>query len=153
MIYYDNDKRRQKDIVVVNVDIKNILSGQFKVDSEFRKVHLILYLFFSLTWHSSPCNITYIFILVDFRNVPNLEIYSNLNIQVPHISLIGGESEDPGEFLPLGAGQVVLQVEHGLLPVSVRGLGGRGEANPLVTVRELDIEERHECLQSKWVQY
>ena len=83
---------------------------------------------------------------MDFRNVPNLEIYSNLNIQVPHISLIGGESEDPREFLPLGAGQVVLQVEHGLLPVGVGSLGCRGEANPLVAVGELDIEERHQGL-------
>ena len=73
----------------------------------------------------------------------NLKIYSNLDIQVPHIPLIGGEPEDPREFLPLGAGEVVLQVEHGLLPVGVGSLGSRGEANSLVAVRELNVEESY----------
>ena len=77
------------------------------------------------------------------RYIPNLEIDSDLNIQVPHIPLVGRETEDSREFLPLGAGEVVLQVEHGLLPVGVGSLGSRGEPNPLVTVRELDIEEGH----------
>ena len=85
------------------------------------------------------------------RSVPNLEIYSNLNIQVPDIPLVGRETEDSREFLPLCAGKVVLQVEHGLLPVGVGRLGGGGEADSLVTVGELDIEERHECLQSNSV--
>merc|ERR1719436_190758 len=81
-------------------------------------------------------------VLVDLTQFA-LEIYSDLNIQVPHVSLIGRETEDSRELLALGAGQIVLQVEHGLLPVGVGRLGGRGEANPLVTVGELDIEEGH----------
>ena len=72
-----------------------------------------------------------------------LKVYCDLNIEISDIPLVGGETEDPSDLLPLGAGEVVLQVEHGLLPVGVGRLGGRGEPNPLVTVRELDIEEGH----------
>ena len=47
------------------------------------------------------------------------------------------------------ARDVVLEVEDGLLPVRVGRLGGGGEADALVAHAELDVEERHEGLQSK----
>ena len=47
------------------------------------------------------------------------------------------------------ARDVVLEVEDCLLPVRVGRLGGGGEADALVAHAELDVEERHEGLQSK----
>merc|ERR550539_64003 len=88
----------------------------------------------------------FIFVLLLHLTEFALEINSDLDIQVPHVPLIGRETEDSRELLALGAGEVVLQVEHGLLPVGVGSLRGRGEANPLVAVGELDIEEGHQGL-------
>ena len=70
-----------------------------------------------------------------------LEVYCNFNIEVPDIPLVGLETEHSRELLPLGAGEIVLQVEHRLFPVSVRSLWGCGEANPLVAVGELNVKK------------
>ena len=51
------------------------------------------------------------------------------------------------QLVYLLAGDVVLEVEDGLLPVRVGRLGRGREAHPLVAHAELDVEERHQGLQ------
>ena len=47
-------------------------------------------------------------------------------------------------------GQIVLQVKHGLLPVRVRRLRGRGEPDLLVAVGKLNVEKCNESLNWQW---
>ena len=75
------------------------------------------------------------------------EVDVNLEVEVPLVPLVGLHSEDAKDFLSLLAGDVVFQVEDGLLPVGVGSLGGSGEANAFVAFGELDVEEGHESLQ------
>ena len=72
-----------------------------------------------------------------------LEVNINFDVEIPDIPGVGLQPEHAVDLLPLGAGEVVLQVEYGLLPVSVGGLGGGGEAHPLVAVSELHVEESY----------
>ena len=67
----------------------------------------------------------------------------NLKVEVTNIASVWLHAELPVDLVALADLDLLIQVEHGLLPVGVGSLGGSGEANPLVTVRELDIEERH----------
>ena len=75
------------------------------------------------------------------------EVDVDLKVEVPLVPLVGLHSEDAENFFPLLAGDVVFQVEDGLLPVGVGSLGGSGEANAFVAFGELDVEEGHESLQ------
>ena len=78
-------------------------------------------------------------------NLTQLSLVVNIDfdIQVSDIPFIWLKLEHPIKLLPLGAGEVVLQIEHRLLPVCVGRLRGRGEANSLVAVRELNVEESY----------
>ena len=78
-----------------------------------------------------------------FITIEYLEVNINFNVKIPDISGVWLESEDPVQLLSLSAGEIVLQVEDGLLPVGVGGLRGGGEPNPLVAVGELHVEERN----------
>ena len=88
------------------------------------------------------------FILVMLHNLTqfSLKVDINLNVQVSDVPGVGLESEHAEDLLPLGAGEVVLQVEHGLLPVGVRSVWGRGESNSFVTVSEFNVEKCHQGL-------
>ena len=77
-----------------------------------------------------------------------LEVNINFDVQIPDIPGVGLQPEHAIDLLPLGAGEVFLQVEHGLFPVSVGGLGCCGEPNSLVAVSELHVEESDESLQN-----
>ena len=91
-----------------------------------------------------------------------LEIHINLDVQVADIAVIWLESEytvhlfslkktklkpwASWDHLYLGTGEVFLQVENGLLPMCIGGFWGGGEANSLVAVGELNVEEGYERL-------
>ena len=76
----------------------------------------------------------------------SLEVHVNLNVQVSHVPGVGLESEHSEDLLPLGAGEVVLQVEHRLFPVGVRSIWRGGESNSFVTMSELYVEICHQSL-------
>ena len=71
----------------------------------------------------------------------SLEVDADLNIQVPSVPWIGSQLEDALNLFSLGAGEVILQVEDCLFPMSVRSLWCGGEANSLVTMSKLNGEE------------
>ena len=75
-----------------------------------------------------------------------LKVNINFNVQISDISCIWFQLEHSIDLLPLGAGEVVLQIEHNLLPVRVWSLRGRGETHSFVTMSKLDVEERHQSL-------
>ncbi len=78
-----------------------------------------------------------------------LEGHVNAEVQVTLIPGVWLHPEDAiNSFTPL-AGDVVLQIEDGLLPVGVRGFRGGGEANALVAFGELDIEECDKSLNNE----
>lgn len=75
-----------------------------------------------------------------------VKVDGNVKVHVPLVSVVGGHGKGALDLLALLARYVVLQVEHSLFPVSVGGLGSRGETDPLVAVGELNVEERHQGL-------
>ena len=83
--------------------------------------------------------------LFEFAQFP-AEVDVDLEVEVTLVAVVGLHAELPEEFLALLASDVVLQVEDGLLPVSVRRFGGRREPDSLVAFGELDVEERHQSL-------
>ena len=76
----------------------------------------------------------------------SLEVHVDLDVEVPHVPGVGFESEHAEDLLPLGAGEVVLQVENSLFPVGVRSIWRGGESDSFVTVSELNVEECHQSL-------
>ena len=90
-------------------------------------------------------------VLVLFRQRTKFspEVNVDLEVEVTLVAHVRLHSENAENFLALLAGDVVLKVEDGLLPVSVGGLGGGGESDPLVTLGELDVEKGHEGLELK----
>ena len=80
-----------------------------------------------------------------------MKVDADLNIQVPDVSWIWLELENALNLLSPGTGEVILEVEYCLFPMSVGSLGGRGEANSLVTMGELNVEERYQSLSIKRV--
>jgi len=75
-----------------------------------------------------------------------VEFNLDVEVHVPVVPLVGDHLEGSLHLLTLLAGQVVVQVEHSLLPVSVGCLWGCGETNSLVTVGKLNVEESHKGL-------
>ena len=61
-------------------------------------------------------------VFVDGAELP-VEIDLDLEVEVPDVPLVGLHGEDSGHLVPLLAGQVVVQVEHRLLPVGVPAWG------------------------------
>lgn len=81
-------------------------------------------------------------LLAQLAELP-VEFYVYLEIEVALVAVVGLHAKVAGKFFVLFAGDVVLQVEHGLFPVSIRCLGGSGETDSLMTLRKLNLEERH----------
>lgn len=75
------------------------------------------------------------------------EVDVDFEVKVSLVSVVGLHFEYAEDLLALLAGNVVVQVEDGLLPVSVRCLRGSGEADALVAFREFNVEERHQGLE------
>ena len=75
-----------------------------------------------------------------------LKVNINFNVQISDIFSIWFQLEHSIDLLPLGACEVVLQIEHNLLPVRVWSLWGRGETHSFVTMSKLDVEECHQSL-------
>ncbi len=76
--------------------------------------------------------------------LPESNVY--LEVQVSLVPVIWPHAEGAEDLFTLLAGDVVLQVEDGLLPVGVGSLRGGGEAHALVAAGELDVEEGDEGL-------
>jgi hypothetical protein len=74
------------------------------------------------------------------------EVDLDTEVHVPLVPVVGDHLEGASDLLTLLAGQVVIQVEHSLLPVSVWSFRGCGESNSLVAVSKLNVEESHKCL-------
>lgn len=75
-----------------------------------------------------------------------VEVDVDLEVEVALVAEVGPHPEDAKDLLALLGGDVVLQVEDGLLPVRVGSLRRCGEADPLVAFGELDVEEGHQGL-------
>ncbi|KAJ8527501.1 hypothetical protein ON010_g14762 [Phytophthora cinnamomi] len=78
------------------------------------------------------------------RGAGAVEAHIDVNVQVARVGRVRLASELALNDLAGAAGQLALQVEHGLLPVRVLGLGARGEAELLVRGREGAVEVGHE---------
>ena len=52
------------------------------------------------------------------------EVDFDLEVEVPLVAIVGLHGEHAVELLALLAGDVIFQIKHGLLPVSVGGFGG-----------------------------
>jgi len=70
------------------------------------------------------------------------EFKRDLEIKVPVVPFIGLHRELSDDLLAIFDGEVLVEVEDCLLPVSVASLWGGGEACPLVAFGELNVEER-----------
>lgn len=75
-----------------------------------------------------------------------LEVDLQLEVEIPLVPVIGLHLEDPVEFLSLLARDGILQVEDGLLPMGVGGLGRGAETHALVALGKLDVEEGYQSL-------
>jgi hypothetical protein len=69
-----------------------------------------------------------------------LHLIINRNIQISPIILVGPAAQLAAHGLPSFHGQDVGEVEDGLLPVGVLGVGSGAEADGLVAGGELDVE-------------
>ena len=87
------------------------------------------------------CLSHFVLIVLDNLAELSLEVDTDLQVQVPDIPRVWLELEDALYLLALGAREVVLKIEDGLLPVGVGSLGCRGEADSLVTMSELNGKE------------
>jgi len=69
-----------------------------------------------------------------------VELVVNGDVEITVVLLAGLVLEDTGDGLTLLDCQHILQVEDGLLPVSVLCVGSGGELDGLVAAGELDVE-------------
>lgn len=76
--------------------------------------------------------------------VAGLEVVVNLNVEVATVLVVGPDVELALDLLAVLDGEDVLDVEDGLLPVGVLGVGAGGEADGLVASGEVDVEPRDE---------
>lgn len=73
------------------------------------------------------------------RELP-FELDGHCEVEISVVPLIGLHYELANNFFARLDGEVIIEVEYSLFPVSVPGLGGSGEASALVALCELDIE-------------
>ena len=78
--------------------------------------------------------------LVDVALTHTIEIDLDLKVEVADVSGVWLHAEHPGHLIPLLAGQVVVEVEHCLLPVGFLCIRSSGEAHPLVTLGEGNVK-------------
>lgn len=74
------------------------------------------------------------------RGVRGLEAVLHLDVEVAAVLVVGADVELALDLLALGDGEDVLEVEDGLLPVRVLGVGAGREADGLVAGREVNVE-------------
>jgi len=74
--------------------------------------------------------------------VVRLELVVDLDVEVAAVLVIGLDEELAGDLLTLLDGEDVLEVEDGLLPVGVLGVGAGREADRLVARGEVDVKPR-----------
>lgn len=74
------------------------------------------------------------------------EVDLNHEVEIPRVPRVGPHRERPAYLLALFNRHVVLEIEHGLFPVSIRGFRGRAETDPLVALGKLHVEESYQCL-------
>jgi hypothetical protein len=87
-------------------------------------------------------------VLVGFSQFAQLavEVNRHLKVEVTVVARVGTHCEIACDHLTLLHCDIVLEVEHGLLPVGVGGLGRCAEANAHVALGELDVEKGHQSL-------
>ena len=69
------------------------------------------------------------------------ELNLNLKVEVTNIASVWLHAELPADLVALVAVDLLIQVEHGLLPVGGLGVWGGGEGHLVVALGELDVEE------------
>jgi hypothetical protein len=74
--------------------------------------------------------------------VVGLSLVLETNVEVAGVVLVGGAREHALDLLAGLDGENVLEVENGLLPVCVFGVGTGGELDGLVAGGELDVKPR-----------
>jgi hypothetical protein len=75
-----------------------------------------------------------------------LEADFDIKIQISVVACIGLHGEHPENlFVPFDR-QIIIQVKHGLLPVSVRRVWRRAESHALVAFREFNSEKCHQSV-------
>lgn len=87
-------------------------------------------------------------VLVLLRHFAQLtaEIDVDFEVHVTLVSFVWLHPEHPVDFLSFLGRDCVLHVENSLFPVRVGSLGCCGETDSLVTLGELDVEERYQSL-------
>lgn len=73
-----------------------------------------------------------------------LETVLDLDVEIAAVLLVGPVVQGALDLLALLDGKDVLQVEHGLLPVSVLCVRASGEADGLVAGAEVNVEPGHQ---------
>lgn len=89
--------------------------------------------------HSVPVGLVHITQLA-------LKVKVDDEVEVTSVPRVRLHAERAAYLFALLHRHVVLEVEHGLLPVGVGSFGGCAEADALVALRELHVEERDERL-------
>merc|ERR1739838_357561 len=82
-------------------------------------------------------------VFVHFRELA-FEVEMDVEIEISLVPIIGSGGKCSVQFLSFLHGQVVVEVEDRLLPVSVRTFWAGGKSNSLVAVSELDVKETHQ---------
>ncbi len=71
-----------------------------------------------------------------------MKVDIDLEIEVALVPVVGPHAEEARDFFALLSRDIVLKVENSLLPVGVRRLRSSRETHALVTLGELNVEER-----------
>lgn len=72
------------------------------------------------------------------------EVQVDVEVKIPLVSFVRTRSESAVQFFSFLHGEVVVEVEDRLLPMSVRTFGAGREPDSFVAVGEFDIEETHQ---------
>jgi len=84
-------------------------------------------------------------IFVHFRELAS-EVEVNVEVKISLIPFVGARSERSVQFFALLHGQVIVEVEHRLFPVSVGTFWTGGEPDAFVAVGKFDVEEANQCV-------
>lgn len=78
--------------------------------------------------------------------VRGLELVRDADIQITLVLFVGPIFQKPRDSLSLLNGQNIAEIEYGLLPVCVLGMGASGEADGLVARGKVNIKPRNQCM-------
>merc|ERR1712015_118012 len=75
-----------------------------------------------------------------------LEVEMDVEIEVPLVSFVGLRRKGSMQFFPLLYRQVIVKVEHRLLPMCIRAFGTGRESDSFVAVSEFDVKETNQSV-------